>query len=55
VKPLAQPPGGFRQIARLKLADEHVSAALDSSTVRLMNGLPTSTISAHEGTRHGCV
>ena len=29
--------GTFREIARLKLADEHVTAALDSSTRRLMD------------------
>lgn len=34
---LAQPPGRFREIARLKLADGHVQEALDSSTARLMD------------------
>jgi L-lactate dehydrogenase complex protein LldF len=33
---LAQPPGRFREIARLKLADTHTQEALDSSTARLM-------------------
>ncbi len=33
---LARPRGEFREIARLKLADPHVEAALDSSTARLM-------------------
>jgi L-lactate dehydrogenase complex protein LldF len=33
---LAQPPGRFREIARLKLADAHTQEALDSSTARLM-------------------
>jgi L-lactate dehydrogenase complex protein LldF len=32
---LAQPPGRFREIARLKLADAHTQGALDSSTARL--------------------
>jgi len=32
---LAQPPGRFREIARLKLADGHTQGALDSSTARL--------------------
>ncbi len=32
---LSQPPGRFREIARLKLADAHVQDALDSSTARL--------------------
>jgi L-lactate dehydrogenase complex protein LldF len=32
---LQQPPGRFREIARLKLADPHVQAAIDSSTIRL--------------------
>ena len=32
---LAQPPGRFREIARLKLADGHIQGALDSSTARL--------------------
>ena len=32
---LAQPRGRFREIARVKLADAHTQAALDSSTVRL--------------------
>jgi L-lactate dehydrogenase complex protein LldF len=32
---LAQPRGGFREIARGKLADAHVQAALDVSTARL--------------------
>jgi L-lactate dehydrogenase complex protein LldF len=32
---LAQPPGRFREIARLKLADGHIQSALDSSTARL--------------------
>ena len=35
---LVRPPGSFREIARLKLADAHVSGALDSSTERLMDG-----------------
>jgi L-lactate dehydrogenase complex protein LldF len=35
---LARPPGSFREIARLKLADAHVSGALDASTARLMDG-----------------
>jgi len=33
---LARARGTFREIARLKLADAHVEAALDSSTARLM-------------------
>ena len=33
---LGQPPGRFREIARLKLADGHVQEALDTSTARLM-------------------
>ncbi len=32
---IAQPPGRFREIARLKLADAHIQGAIDSSTVRL--------------------
>ncbi len=32
---LEQPPGRFREIARLKLADPHVQQAIDSSTIRL--------------------
>ncbi len=32
---LAQPPGRFREIARLKLADAHTQGALDFSTARL--------------------
>jgi L-lactate dehydrogenase complex protein LldF len=32
---IAQPPGRFREIARLKLADSHTRGALDSSTARL--------------------
>ena len=32
---LAQPPGRFREIARLKLADAHTQGALDASTARL--------------------
>ncbi len=32
---LAQPPGRFREIARLKLADARIQAALDDSTDRL--------------------
>jgi L-lactate dehydrogenase complex protein LldF len=35
---LARPPGSFREIARLKLNDAHVSGALDASTARLMYG-----------------
>jgi L-lactate dehydrogenase complex protein LldF len=35
VTDLAQPPGRFREIARLKLADGHIQGALDSSTARL--------------------
>ncbi len=35
---LMRPPGSFREIARMKLADAHVSGALDSSTARLLNG-----------------
>jgi L-lactate dehydrogenase complex protein LldF len=35
VSELAQPAGRFREIARLKLADGHTQAALDSSTARL--------------------
>jgi L-lactate dehydrogenase complex protein LldF len=35
---LARPSGTFREIARLKLADAHVSGALDASTARLMDG-----------------
>ncbi len=37
VTELAQPPGRFREIARLKLADSHIQGALDSSTFRLMD------------------
>ena len=33
---LARPRGSFREIARIKLGDAHVSAALDASTARLM-------------------
>jgi len=36
VTELAQPPGRFREIARVKLADTHVQGALDGSTARLM-------------------
>src|SRR4029077_15623376 len=32
---LATPPGRFREIARLKLADGHTQGALDTSTARL--------------------
>jgi L-lactate dehydrogenase complex protein LldF len=32
---LVRPPGRFREIARLKLADAHTQGALDSSTARL--------------------
>ena len=35
---LATPPGSFREIARLKLADPRIGGALDSSTERLMSG-----------------
>jgi L-lactate dehydrogenase complex protein LldF len=35
---LSRPSGSFREIARVKLADAHVSGALDSSTARLMDG-----------------
>jgi L-lactate dehydrogenase complex protein LldF len=35
VTELAQPPGRFREIARLKLSDAHTQEALDSSTARL--------------------
>jgi L-lactate dehydrogenase complex protein LldF len=35
---LATPPGSFREIARLKLTDERIAGALDSSTQRLMSG-----------------
>jgi L-lactate dehydrogenase complex protein LldF len=35
VSGLAQPPGRFREIARLKLADGHTQQALDDSTARL--------------------
>lgn len=34
---LARPPGSFRLIARLKLADPHVQGAIDRSTARLMD------------------
>ncbi len=33
---LGRPPGAFQEIARLKLADPHVEAAIDASTARLM-------------------
>jgi L-lactate dehydrogenase complex protein LldF len=36
VTDLAQPAGRFREIARLKLSDERIQGALDSSTGRLM-------------------
>jgi len=35
---VARPSSSFREIARLKLADDHVAAALDLSTSRLMDG-----------------
>jgi L-lactate dehydrogenase complex protein LldF len=35
---LTRPPGSFREIARMKLADAHVSSALDGSTARLLDG-----------------
>jgi L-lactate dehydrogenase complex protein LldF len=35
VSALGRPAGSFREIARLKLADAHVEAALDASTARL--------------------
>jgi L-lactate dehydrogenase complex protein LldF len=38
VSDLAQPPGRFREVARGKLEDERVLAALDTATGRLMNG-----------------
>jgi L-lactate dehydrogenase complex protein LldF len=34
---LERPPGSFREIARIKLEDSHVSGALDASTARLMD------------------
>ena len=32
---IPQPPGRFREIARIKLADGHIQEAIDSSTIRL--------------------
>ncbi|HEU0303907.1 MAG TPA: LutB/LldF family L-lactate oxidation iron-sulfur protein [Gaiellaceae bacterium] len=38
MSPIARDGGSFREIARLKLTDAHVTGALDASTARLMNG-----------------
>jgi L-lactate dehydrogenase complex protein LldF len=37
VSRLEQPPGRFREIARVKLADAHIQQAIDSSTIRLFD------------------
>ena len=57
---LAQPGPRFREIARGKLGDAHVQAALDMATNRLRTnrveawgGFPTSRSCASEPTRSG--